>query len=228
MVPFVFALLTLLSDKCATTYYKLFTLLHDAGFIFDPKFIFSDSESGLIEAVRNQFLGTILCGCHFHFTQAVWRKVQHLGLVTAYNNTNTPEISEFVQFMALAYIPEARIETEFEACINILAPEHLNILRDFINYFRDTWVRGLYKRPMWNKYDADHLHRISDRERCGIRKKLNNYSHLFFISMLFFNKRIHVVWLSLIILSIYITNKHNKKEIRGFHPKLTVEDSALN
>ena len=42
-------------------------------------------------------------------------------------------------------------------------PRTVYILRDFINYFRDTWVQGLYKCPMWNKYGADHLHRTNNR-----------------------------------------------------------------
>ena len=71
-------------------------LVFTLGLIFDHKVIISDFESGLIDAVRNQFPGATHTGCHFHFTQAVWRKVQHLGLVTAYSNTDTPEIADVI------------------------------------------------------------------------------------------------------------------------------------
>ena len=56
---------------------KIRGYMFSLGFIFDPKVIISDFESGLIEAVQNQFPGATHSGCHFHFTQAVWRKVQH-------------------------------------------------------------------------------------------------------------------------------------------------------
>lgn len=165
VVPLVYVLL---SDKTAATYYRLFGTIRDAvfklGAVLDPKVILSDFESGLIEAVRSQFPGAKHAGCHFHYTQAVWRKVQHLGLVTAYNNSQQPEIAEFIQLcMALAFIPEVEIVGQFEQCIADLSAENAVVLREFIQYFRDTWVSGLFNRSMWNKYGEDYLHRTNNR-----------------------------------------------------------------
>ena len=88
--------------------------------LFEPiaKIILTDFESGLIECLRNQFPRADHLGCHFHFTQAVWHKVQNLGLVSAYHNKDNTEIAEFIQLcMALAFIPKVEIASQFEECI---------------------------------------------------------------------------------------------------------------
>ena len=48
---------------------KKWTLIGYVSFRFNfaPKVIISDFESGLIEAVKNQFPGATHSGCHFHF-----------------------------------------------------------------------------------------------------------------------------------------------------------------
>ena len=70
VVPLVFVLL---SDKLAATYHRLFSFVCEAlfklGTVFNPRTILSYFESGLIEAIQNQFPDAEHSGCHFHFTQ---------------------------------------------------------------------------------------------------------------------------------------------------------------
>lgn len=40
----------------------------------------ADFESGLWQALRSVFDSPVIQGCAFHWGQAVWRKVQDLGL----------------------------------------------------------------------------------------------------------------------------------------------------
>ena len=164
VVPLVFVLL---SDKLAATYYRLFSCLREAifklGSVLDPKIIFTDFESDLIECFRNQFPSADHLGCNFHFTQAVWHKVQNLGLASAYHNEDNTEIAEFIQLcMALAFILEVEIASQFKECITNSSAESLNLLGDFIKYFRNTWVSGLFRQSMWNKYGKDHLRRTNN------------------------------------------------------------------
>ena len=84
--------------------------------------------------------------------------------------------------MALAFIPENEVEEQFDACITGLSADHLNILQDFISYFRDTWVNGLFCRRMWNKYGLDHLHRTNNRVESWhstLKKKLPIHPNIF-------------------------------------------------
>ena len=47
--------------------------------------------SGLIAAIRLQLPNTSHKGCFFHYTQALWRQVQALGLQQAYRVDATVE-----------------------------------------------------------------------------------------------------------------------------------------
>jgi hypothetical protein len=44
-----------------------------------------DFEAAAFNAVRNCFPNAQVKGCFFHFGQAIWRRVQRLGLVSLYN-----------------------------------------------------------------------------------------------------------------------------------------------
>jgi len=120
VVPLIYVLL---SNKTTATYYQVFNILWETvsklGSILNPQIIISDFESGLIEAVGMQYPNALHSGCHIHFTQAVWRKMQELGLSIAYMNSKTPEISEFVQLcMGLAFIPETDVNVQFDICVS--------------------------------------------------------------------------------------------------------------
>ena len=57
---------------------------------------------------------TTVCiyGCYFHWSQAVWRKVQALGLQAAYNSDNNTY--EFIyKLLSLPYLPAGHISTIF-------------------------------------------------------------------------------------------------------------------
>ena len=51
---------------------------------FKPKFFLSDYESGFIAAVKQYAPESKHIGCYFHFTQCIYRKIQNLGLTSAY------------------------------------------------------------------------------------------------------------------------------------------------
>ena len=44
----------------------------------------NDFEQGAIGAFTEEFPGIEVKGCHFHFTQAIWRRIQEIGLITVY------------------------------------------------------------------------------------------------------------------------------------------------
>jgi hypothetical protein len=186
VVPLVYALLC---DKSCTTYCQLFNVIRNAIFALDPScvlnpdIVLSDFESGLIEAVRRQLPNAKHFGCHFHFSQAVWRKVQNLGLSTAYSDPNQPEISKFVQQMiAMAFIPIREVQEQIILCQNALHPTNRQLLNNFDLYFMTTWVDGLYPIKMWNKYGQDFLHRTNNRVESWhstLKHKLSLHQNIF-------------------------------------------------
>ncbi|CAF4501536.1 unnamed protein product [Rotaria socialis] len=83
--PCVFGILP---DRKRITYQELFKILKDFAISinrkFEPTRILSDFESGLISAIANEFSAAVHNGCFFHYTQAIFRRIQALGLTTLY------------------------------------------------------------------------------------------------------------------------------------------------
>ena len=71
-----------------------------------PATVTVDFEIGLMAAILDEFPATILHGCYFHFTQAIWRKVQFFGLVQQYKD-NDEVMTVCRQLMAQPFIPVA-------------------------------------------------------------------------------------------------------------------------
>lgn len=71
-----------------------------------------DFESAIWRAIAVTFPGVLCRGCIFHWKQAVWRKVQEVGLQRAYTKKN-----EFYvvlnKLMSLPYLPKEVIPDQF-------------------------------------------------------------------------------------------------------------------
>jgi hypothetical protein len=72
---------------------------------FSPSSIQIDFEAAVYDAVRRCFPFTQVTGCFFYFVQAVWRRVQALGLVSLYNlNGHFSELVKMITAIALVLI----------------------------------------------------------------------------------------------------------------------------
>ena len=91
-------------------------------------------------------------GCNIHFTLAVWRKVQSLGLVAHYKTGNPRKIIK--SLMALPFIPRMWIRQTFTA-ITTMDNGQLPAVTELLEYFSNTWLNGQYSIVMWNVYRQD-------------------------------------------------------------------------
>lgn len=186
VIPLCYALV---SDKLSVTYYSVFNRLRDAasslGYVLKPSYILSDFEAALIRVVEQQFPNASHIGCHFHFGQAIWRKVQEQHLSSLYITDGV--VTNFVEScIALSYIPPTEVELNFETFILTLEAHYMTLFADFITYFRSTWLFGNFPIKMWNVYGHDHLHRtnnVVESWHAGLKRKLPNHPNVFvFIS----------------------------------------------
>lgn len=93
------------------------------------------------KAIRNEFPNTIIKGCAFHFGQAVWRKVQELGLRTTYSKRG-PEYRYIRSLMALPFLPWADIQPAFDRLsARAASPE----LQQLVGYIDSNWIGS----PVW-------------------------------------------------------------------------------
>ena len=104
---------------------------------------------------------------------------------TVYKDAQHPEISEFIQLcMALAFVPEFEVATQFDACVAQLKDEDKRLFEGFILYFRETWVNGLFPVKLWNKYGQDYLHRTNNRVESWhstLKQKLPSHPNIFIL-----------------------------------------------
>lgn len=95
-----------------------------------------DFEAGLWKALRSVFDDPVIHGCAYHFTQALWRKVQELGLQTLYcKRDNVYKIVKKV--LALQFLPHEDIREAFHELsgkVGVIRP-----VREFMDYVNETW-----------------------------------------------------------------------------------------
>ena len=89
-----------------------------------------------------RFVSSLKKGCFFHFSQAIFRKIQSLGLQVRYKDDE--DFAHTVRMLtALAFVPEPDVIIAFEA-VSEDFPLHGQAV---IYYFEDTYIGRLYANP---------------------------------------------------------------------------------
>ncbi|CAF4891392.1 unnamed protein product, partial [Rotaria sp. Silwood1] len=137
--PCVFGLLP---NRFKSTYHFMFQELKSTAtqmqLNFTPKSIMTDFEPGLISVIAAEFSGATHSSCYFHFTQAVYRAVQRVGLSTSYNNDD--DVKHFCRkLMALPLLPEPIIEDTYDDLLAATPTELKKKLDDLLEYFQAQW-----------------------------------------------------------------------------------------
>ena len=156
-VPLVYILLT---NKNTSVYKKAFSALKDLNPDLSPVRIVTDFELAAIIAFQDLFPSVDIKGCFFHFSQAVWRKVQEMGLANLYKEND--ELRKTVKcLVALALIPPEDVLLGFEKIIETLPPD--TALTPLLEYFESTWLgssgrlgrrsKALFDKSIWNQFE---------------------------------------------------------------------------
>ncbi|XP_068208558.1 uncharacterized protein [Palaemon carinicauda] len=123
-----------------------------------PVSISCDYEKAFHNAFLSVFNNAEVLGCFFHLSQAVWRKIQDLGLNDLY--CGSEEVRKYTKMLvALAFVPPNEIVNVFELLQDVVPDE----LHDLVLYFEDTWIgrpcrRGRRRNAMfppsvWSVYE---------------------------------------------------------------------------
>lgn len=157
-VPLVYGIL---KNKDKKTYNLFFSFLKNKRKDLNPKNITIDFEMAAINSFLEVFESTVIYGCFFHFCQAIWRKIQEIGLQKWYKES-TENSNLIKKFNALAYLPESDVKTGFYTLVESVSQESFILLKKFFIYFEKTWIgnveAGRFQNPlfsikMWNVYN---------------------------------------------------------------------------
>ncbi len=116
----------------------------------------TDFEQAAIGAITDAFPGIVLVGCHFHLSQALFRRIQGEGLQAAYAEQDGRLATQARSFAALAMIPLNHVQDYFQALIQSDDFDHR--LDGFVAYFEETWIGSaarpaLFPPALWNVRD---------------------------------------------------------------------------
>ena len=147
----------LLPNKTKITYTRLLRLIQtkaeEHSMCFSPKTVILDFELAVHNVLYAILPGSHVKGCLFHYGQALWRKLQELGLSSEYRQFDHIR-HWFRLFIGLCFLPVPQVMNGFVAIQNQHTPNN-DKCRLFNAYFLDTWLTGQFPIPLWNHFRTD-------------------------------------------------------------------------
>ncbi|XP_034944394.1 uncharacterized protein [Chelonus insularis] len=114
-VPLVYLLAP---NKSKNMYINFLKVLRRSLPKYSPSRIMVDFERPFMDAIKETYPGIKISGCHFHFTQCVWRHIQLCGFQARYNKDVTFALN-LKLLMALAYVPVNDVISAYEVIVSI-------------------------------------------------------------------------------------------------------------
>ena len=79
----------------------------------------TDFESAFIAAIKLKYPHIKHWGCHFHFCQCLYRKIQNLSLATEYENKNCHIHKWLRLFTVIPFLPPNKVDEGLNYIISI-------------------------------------------------------------------------------------------------------------
>ncbi|CAK9292085.1 unnamed protein product [Gordionus sp. m RMFG-2023] len=163
MIPIVYALLP---NKNKETYTKVLRVLikycGDNNIWLSPSLAQTDFENVAISALNDVFPTMAIKGCYFHFSQALWRKCQTLGLSASYMGHS--DIHKVVRRMStIPFCRDEHVAIVRDTCYQMAANNTL--LLSFMRYMDTTWlgVRPLFPYKIWSRCQVSFIFEMVDQ-----------------------------------------------------------------
>ena len=108
-----------------------------------------DFEAAMWKAIHRVLPTMQIFGCFFHWAQVVWRKVQALGLQSAYTSDNATH-KYIKKLMSLPYLPAAYIQPIFNKLQQKAATPSL---LELTSYIETTWLNStVWSMRSWSVF----------------------------------------------------------------------------
>ena len=105
--------------------------------------IMLDFELAVYNVLSLLFPECHIKGCLSHHSQALWRKLQQLGLCTYYKNDGNVR-DWFRMLLRLPFVPVEHVHQAFTVIITCHTPSKLpsELVHAFYSYYESTWLNG--------------------------------------------------------------------------------------
>ena len=114
---------------------------------------------------------------YYHFSQAIWRKVQSIGLQQEHQTQGSEVKKFFRRVIALPFVPVRYVLMAWSS----LKAEKPSVtgIQEFIDYFEHTWLNGQFQLTTWNVFMEDGPRTNNNLEGWHNKvKKIAGKSHL--------------------------------------------------
>lgn len=175
VIPLTFCLLT---GKTVQQYRTVLShikalVMRKTGHALAPDRIIIDFEASLKSAAEAEFPQTNVSGCFFHYCSSLWRKVQKLGLASAYRRDASLKKS-IRMIMAIAFIPPNLVGINFNLFSTSSRTQRLigrfPSFQQWIDYVNSTYIdrTAIFRAPMWNVFARNRDTRTNNHLEGGI------------------------------------------------------------
>lgn len=179
-----------------------------------------DFEKAAWGAVASILPDVHVQGCAFHWGQAVWRKVQNIGLRSKYLQ-DAQTFKYIRRLMALPLLPAEHIQPVFS---KLEKKAETDALKELVGYLSTTWIESTIWPPShWSVFgqsvrtnnDVEGWHQRLDSKG---RAKMN-----FYILLDLLHQEAEMVVLTMKLVSERKLVRHQRKNYRDLQAKLASE-----
>ena len=147
-MPLVYCLLP---NKTQDTYRRMWTIITDActeiNLDIQCRIFHVDFEKSVHNVVKELFPGASVKGCQFHLGQAMWRKIQELGLSKIYSERDCDTAKWLSHTFGLAYLDPQEVEDSFVFDLMPDTPSEDAACERYADYLLSTYVSSDSKFP---------------------------------------------------------------------------------
>uniref|UniRef100_T1JH24 MULE transposase domain-containing protein n=1 Tax=Strigamia maritima TaxID=126957 RepID=T1JH24_STRMM len=136
------AIYVLMTHKTQAAYECLLRYVLELQPNLNPTVVMSDFETALQNAVSICFPRARVAGCFFHYSQAIWRRVQKLGLTDGYRDN--PRITRTVKrCMALSLLPHTSFVAGLQTIREYTRLQGIDSgkVKSLLLYIERRWIR---------------------------------------------------------------------------------------
>ena len=163
-VPLVNVLMSRRTREDYTAVFK--ELIRSLGDDYNLEECVLDFEQAAWNSLREAFPDIQIHGCQFHYSQAIFRKVQALGLAKTYKEDSGVSFRQEVKMLfALPLLPQRDMVKGFEEMELHADPR----LTDLMQYMRSTWFNSSVWKPA-NLCSYQRLVRTNNDVECYHRR----------------------------------------------------------